>query len=84
MPIEAGIPRIRYTLVPVISGTGAEVVCSLSPQCGPGDQCQSQGAARAPSATQIGQRDQGMGQDRGKGSRAETLGTQGRVYVMVS
>ena len=34
-PIEAEIPGIHDTSVPVISGTGANIVCSYSPQCGP-------------------------------------------------
>ena len=46
------------------------------------DQYQSQGAAQAPSATQIGQRGQGLGRGRGQNSRAETSGTQGRVYAI--
>ena len=35
LPVEAGILGIQNTLVPVISGTGADTVCSFSPQCGP-------------------------------------------------
>ena len=35
LPVEAGIPRIRNTAVPVISGTGADTVCFFSPQCRP-------------------------------------------------
>ena len=34
LPAEAGIPGIRDTLVLVISKTGADTVCSFSPQCG--------------------------------------------------
>ena len=34
LPAEVGIPRIWDTSVPVISGTGADTVCSLSPHCG--------------------------------------------------
>ena len=54
------------------------------PSAGQRDQHQYQGAAQAPFATHIGQRDQGMGRGRGRGqgSRAETLGTQERVYAI--
>ena len=46
-------------------------------------QYQSLGAAQAPSATQIGQRGQGMGRGRGQDFQADTLGTQGRFYAVV-
>ena len=35
LPAEARIPGIWDTSVPIISGTGADTVCSFSPQCGP-------------------------------------------------
>ena len=35
LPAEVGIPGIRDTLIPVINGTGANTVCSVSPQCKP-------------------------------------------------
>ena len=41
------------------------------------------GATQAPSAVQTGQRGQSMGRGQVQGSQARTLGTQGRVYVMV-
>ena len=44
------------------------------------DQYQSQGAAQAPSTTQIGQ---GMGRGRGQEFQAGTSGTQGCVYAVV-
>ena len=46
------------------------------------NQHQSQGAAQAPSATWMGQSDQGMGRGRGQGSRAENSGAQGCVYTI--
>ena len=52
------------------------------PNAGQRDQYQSQGVAQAPSAIQIGHSDQGIGRGRGKGSRAETSGTPGRVYAI--
>ena len=47
------------------------------------DQYQSQGAAQAPSAIQIGQRGRGIGRGQGQSSRAHTFGTQGHVYEVV-
>ena len=35
LSIEAGIPKLWDNVVPVISGTGADTVCSFSPQCWP-------------------------------------------------
>ena len=43
----------------------------------------SQGVAQAPSATQIGQRGQGMGRGRGQDFQAGISGTQGRFYAVV-
>ena len=34
LPLETRFPRLWDTSVPFISGTGADTVCSLSPQCG--------------------------------------------------
>ena len=47
------------------------------------NQFQSQSAIQAPSAEQIGQRDQIMGLGQGQGSQARTSGTQGHVYASV-
>ena len=52
------------------------------PNVGQRDQYQSQGVVQAPSAIQTSQRGQGMGRGRGQSSRAETSGTQGRVYAI--
>ena len=52
-----------------------------------GNYCQSQGAAQAPTISQMGHMGQGMGQGRGRGRgqdfQAGTLGTQGHVYAVV-
>ena len=53
------------------------------PNTGRRDQYQSQGAAQAPFAIQIGHRGQSIGRGRGQSSRAETFGTQGHVYAVV-
>ena len=53
------------------------------PSAGQRDQYQSQGATQAPSATQIGQRGQGMGRGRGQDLQVGTSGTQERVYFVV-
>ena len=45
------------------------------PSAGQRDRYQSQGAAQAPSATQIGQRGQGMGRGRGQDFQVDTLRT---------
>ena len=47
-------------------------------------QFQSQGAVRAPSVTQAGQRGQVMGRGRGRGPQAGTSGVQGLVYAITS
>ena len=47
------------------------------------NQYQSQGVVRAPPAAQIGQRDQGMGRDRGQGPHIGTSGVQGSVYAII-
>ena len=49
---------------------------------GQGRQYQSQGAAQAPTISQIGHRGQGMGRGRGQGSQVGTSGTQGRIYAI--
>ena len=45
-------------------------------------QYQSQGAARAPPITQVGQRGQVMGRGRGRGPQARMSRVQGRVYAI--
>ena len=55
----------------------------LSPSMGEGSQFQSQGAERAPSAIQAGERGQTMGRGRGRGPQAGTSGIQGRVYAVI-
>ena len=80
---NARILELWDNTIPVISGTGADRVCSFSPSAGQRDQYQSQGAAQAPLATQIGQRGQGMGRGRGQDFQAGTSGTQGRFYAVV-
>ena len=50
---------------------------------GQGSQFQSQGAGRAPSVTQVGQRGQTMGRGIGRGPQAEPSGIQGRVYAVI-
>ena len=72
---KAGILELWDSAVPVISGTGVDIVCSFSPSAGQRDQYQSQGAAQAPSATQIGQRGQGMGRGLGQDFQAGTSRT---------
>ena len=74
---ETRIPKLWDSAFPVISGTGADVIVPSHPNAGQRDQYQSQGAAQAPSAIQIGHKDQGMGRGREEGSRAETSGTPG-------
>ena len=51
------------------------------PSTGQRDRYQFHGAAQAPSATQTGQRGQGIGLD--QDFQACTSGTQGHVYVVV-
>ena len=72
---KAKIPKLWDSIVPVISGTGADTVCSFSPSAGQRDQYQSQGAAQAPLATRIGQRGQGMGRGRGQDFQADASKT---------
>ena len=62
---KARILELWDNVVPIISATGAGTVYSFLPNAGQRDQYQSQGAAQVPSATQISQRGQGMGQGRG-------------------
>ena len=83
MSTKAWILELWDSGVPVISGTGADIICSFSPNAGQRDQYQSQGATQAPSATQIGQRGQGMGRGRGQDFQARTSGTRGRFYAVV-
>ena len=45
------IPKLWDSAVPVINGTGADIVCFFSPSAGHKDQYQFQGAAQVPSAT---------------------------------
>ena len=79
------VGQVRTQFVPSnIMRASADTVCSFSPNAGQRDQYQSQGAAQASSATQIGQRGQGMGRGRGQDFQAGTSGTQGRFYVMVT
>ena len=76
LPAEAWISGFWADVVPIISGTGTDTVCSSTPQYG------SQGVVRAPPAAQTGQRGQGMGRGRGQGPQAGTSGVQGRVYAI--
>ena len=55
----------------------------LTPSASQMNQYQSQGAAQAPSSTQMGQRGQSMGRGRGQGSQIGTSRTQGHVYAIV-
>ena len=48
LPAEVGILRISDTLVPIINGTGADTVCSFSPQCGPEGPVQVLGCCTGP------------------------------------
>ena len=52
------------------------------PSTGQGNRYQSQGATRASSVSQIGQRGRSMGQGRGQSVQAGTSGAQGRVYAI--
>ena len=45
LSIKARIPELWDSVIPVISGTSADTVCSFSPSAGQRDQYQSQGAA---------------------------------------
>ena len=49
---------------------------------GQGNRYQSQGATRASSVSQTGQRGQSMGRGRGQSVQAGTSGAQGRVYII--
>ena len=52
------------------------------PSTGQGNRYQSQGATRASSVSQTGQRGQSMGRGRGQSVQAGTSGAQGRVYAV--
>ena len=52
------------------------------PNTGQGNMYQSQGATRASSVSQAGQRGQSMGQGRGQSVQAGTSGAQGRVFAI--
>ena len=52
------------------------------PGMGRGNRYQSQGAARALTTSQTGQRGQGMDRGREQGSQAGTSGTQRHVYAI--
>ena len=66
------------------SAVGQERIQYIPPQPGTGQksQFQSQGAARAPPFTQVGQKGQGRGRGRGQGPQTGTSGVQGRVYAI--
>ena len=53
-----------------------------NPSIGQRSQFQSQGVARAPFVTQVGQRGQTIGRGRGRGPQVGTSRVQGRVYTI--
>ena len=81
-PQRQGSPGFRTAQSQSVVGQERIQYIPPHPSTGQRSHYQFQGAARAPSVTQAGQRGQTMGRGRGRGSHAGTSGVQGRVYAI--
>ena len=83
LPSKAKTPELWDTIVPIISGTCADVVCSSLPQHGPGEPISVPRCYTSTYYFADGHMGQGMGRGQGQDFQAETLRIQGHVYTVI-